>query len=108
MEARKAAVVEIKGLKCDTPGCGYEQDYPRSGDEGGYDGWVNAPCPWCGASLLTPEDLTTTKRLLAFVRVLNALCAPLIWLRIIKPEYVSYELGMDGSGKLNPTKIENE
>jgi hypothetical protein len=101
---RKAAVIQIEGLKCDAPGCDYEQDYPTSD---AYRNWIGMPCPKCGANLLTEADVKTFERIERFARILNIIFMPLGWLGFHKKKYV-YELGMDGSGKVNPKKVREE
>lgn len=43
----------IRGLKCDAPSCGYRDDSIEMSE---YESYIDAPCPLCGASLLTRED----------------------------------------------------
>ena len=45
--------MDVHGLKCDTPGCGYiDMTIPRKD----YEKWIGKPCPVCGGQLLTQED----------------------------------------------------
>ncbi|MBP2232481.1 hypothetical protein J2847_005810 [Azospirillum agricola] len=59
---------QISGLKCDAPGCGYTDasvsvvEYPK---------WVNAPCPSCGAPLLTEADYRAVLRHMAAAIKIN-------------------------------------
>jgi hypothetical protein len=108
-DAIKAAVIDVRGLKCDAPGCGYEQDWPSTKRSGmhGYRAWVNAPCPRCGANLLTEEDMRAVERLELIARVTNIIMWPLGLLGFHKKKY-TYKLGMDGSGKVTPEKVSEE
>ena len=46
-------VTGFYGMKCDAEGCGWsDMTVPRSA----YPDYLNAPCPSCGATLLTDED----------------------------------------------------
>jgi hypothetical protein len=103
----KPITIKIKGLRCDAPGCGYEQNDEPYGDR--YEDWalwLNVPCPRCGASLLTQADLDTLKIMLRITRILNFVLWPLTALSTRKP--VVYDLGMDGTGKVHPKRKEAE
>lgn len=64
------AAMEITGIKCDAPGCGYsDPNIPRHGED--YADYLNAPCPKCGASLLTEADLKLVQRITAGTNLLN-------------------------------------
>lgn len=75
----KAIDLGISGIKCDAPGCGYENMF---GDWGNTkeaimaenDKWLNTPCPECGANLLTPEDHKMVSMLLEVADITNDLC----------------------------------
>ncbi len=45
--------MEVKGLKCDNPDCGY-QDTTVLREE--YERYINYPCPKCGSPILTQAD----------------------------------------------------
>lgn len=64
---------KASGLKCDTEGCDYRDDSIKCED---YHKWVNAPCPKCGHSLLTPSDYKLVMRLKAAMMTINIICAP--------------------------------
>lgn len=59
--------MNIHGLKCDAPSCDYND--PSIPFEQ-YEENVDAPCPKCGASLLTPEDY---EAVLAIKRVFDSI-----------------------------------
>lgn len=101
----KPVVLKIKGLRCDAPGCSYEQnDEPCGSNFDDWALWLNAPCPVCGASLLTQADLDTMKIMLKIVRILNVVLWPIT---LFAKKKVVFDLGMDGSGKINPKKLSN-
>lgn len=58
----------IKGIKCDTKKCNYEdssvtfEDYPK---------WVNKPCPKCGGNLLSEADYLNCKLLISLTESLG-------------------------------------
>jgi hypothetical protein len=88
----KAIETEVYGLKCDAAGCGYIDKSVSFLD---YEKHLNAPCPKCGANLLTEADYQATKLMLAAVEWLNAITpedAP----RTDKPTRIRMDL--DGSG----------
>ena len=102
----KPVALQIKGLRCDAPGCGYEQDYPTSQRFEDWASWLHAPCPRCGASLLTQADLDTMKIMLRITRILNFVLHPFTMFSKKKP--VVFDLGMDGSGKVHPKRMEEK
>jgi hypothetical protein len=63
-------VFNVSGLNCDAEGCDYTDptvlvtDYPK---------WVNAPCPKCGANLLTQEDFEAVQVLIQLADAINEL-----------------------------------
>src|SRR5262245_33274952 len=66
-------------LHCDTPGCGYIMPEPAvwSAD------LIGAPCPKCGASLLTQSDYDKVQRLMRFIDLINRIFGPLFGRRDI-------------------------
>lgn len=55
----KPVTMVATGLKCDTPGCGFECEFSFGGEEVTHkqiEHARNRSCPACGASLLTDED----------------------------------------------------
>lgn len=61
---------QIGGLKCDTATCDYRDDQITVDQ---YESYVNAPCPKCGASLLTPEDFAVVQHTLLVTEFINSL-----------------------------------
>lgn len=57
------------GLKCDNPSCNFVDMSIAIED---YDKWLNAPCPKCGANLLTQEDLDTVKMIIVISKLVQA------------------------------------
>jgi hypothetical protein len=91
----QAIQCKIKGLKCDAEGCGYEDHDTRYED---YEKYVNAPCPKCGANLLTEADLAATKAIIAGADWLNQMVGDV-------PEggkQINVRMDMDGSGIPRP------
>lgn len=88
MKAIQASIVD---LKCDAPGCDYRDDSIQLEE---YESYLNAPCPKCGASLLTDADLAAVKAMLATTD----------WLNSILPEgpddspTATMRVNLDGSG----------
>ena len=90
---------EPTGLKCDAPRCGFEDPtvtrdmYPRM---------IDAPCPKCGANLLTNADM---RALLALERAAKWINRLLGWLRWFDRRPLKNIGGyhFDGSGR--PTHV---
>lgn len=61
-------IFKMGGLKCDTPGCGYVNEFVPPSD---YKNWIDCPCPRCGANLLTKKDYKSFNRLLFFIKAVN-------------------------------------
>lgn len=57
------------GLKCDNPSCDFVDMSIEIED---YDNWLNAPCPKCGANLLTQEDLDAVKMIILIGKLVQA------------------------------------
>lgn len=91
--------LQIHGLKCDKPGCGYKDDNITREM---YPAYIDHPCPNCGASLLTPEDFKTVLRMEAIVRFCNKWFS---WLRFFKTKPAIYKYDLDGTGKAKRTRI---
>lgn len=62
--------VEDQHLHCDNEECGYEH-FDKDIDYQDLSKWVDFPCPKCGQSLLTQEDLEATNQLTAYVNMIN-------------------------------------
>lgn len=56
------------GLKCDNPDCDFVDMSIPIND---YKKWVNAPCPKCGANLLTKQDYRLVKLFRGIARTVN-------------------------------------
>lgn len=87
---KPAVELRIKGIKCDAPGCNYRDDSVEFSEA-----FLDKPCPQCGASLLTEEDL-------AFIKALEA---QVDWFKTIIPQVedgLEHEevlrVHMDGTG----------
>jgi hypothetical protein len=67
-----AVELQIKGIKCDTVGCDY-----RDPDVEFCEDLLSKPCPKCGASLLTQEDLMAIRFLRAATDYVNMVAGPI-------------------------------
>jgi hypothetical protein len=84
--------LEISGLKCDAPGCGWRDPSVKLEE---YPEYVNAACPLCGANVLTLADF---KAVVAMLRMADFANRWLWWLpKAGKPTKIIGEL--DGRGK---------
>ena len=52
----KPVTIIIRGLKCDSPGCDYFDETAKPEESS-----IGMPCPKCGASLLTEEDMAAIR-----------------------------------------------
>jgi hypothetical protein len=60
--------MEITGIKCDNPACGYhENTVPFTN----FSDYINKPCPDCGANLLTEKDALSIIRYHEAVNFVN-------------------------------------
>lgn len=57
------------GLKCDAEGCDWRNNEISFED---LEHWINAPCPKCGANLLTQEDYQNTQNLVEISKFMNS------------------------------------
>jgi hypothetical protein len=57
--------MKIVGLKCDNPTCDYRDDNIQVGD---YEKYINAPCPKCGAPLLTQADYDVVMKMMRVMK----------------------------------------
>ncbi len=94
----QAVQYNIGGLKCDAHGCDYRDDDAKFED---YDKYLNAPCPKCGASLLTEADLAAVKAMIAGAEWLNKLVGD-----VPDEGQLRFAIDMDGSGVPKPRVIE--
>lgn len=92
-------IAQISGLKCDNAPCNYRDD-TISVEE--YESYINAPCPECGAPLLTQADYDQVQLILSAVGVVNSL--PAATSESEEKATVSFE--MNGTGSVN-IKIED-
>lgn len=95
----KAIEEEIKGLKCDK--CDYED---MSINVENYHDYVDAPCPDCGANLLTQADYDFVQVLMSLTDKINKACEE----RGIEDDGTleEFSIKLDGSGipKVGPLK----
>lgn len=91
----KAIEYSIKGLKCDAAGCDYKDDETRLEN---YEQYLNAPCPKCGANLLTAADLVAVKAIIAGADRLNHMVGDVTG----NGNHVNTRVDMDGSGIAKP------
>jgi len=95
----ESKMFKFVGLQCDAKGCDYK-DTEISGDE--YENMIEAPCPKCGASLLTQEDFNSIQNMLAMEEQINELgivAAP-------GEPIIKASLKMDGSGSVGFENVE--
>lgn len=101
---KQAITADIGGLKCDAPTCDYRDD-SITVDQ--YESLIDAPCPKCGASLLTPADYARVKQMVDVTTFINSLSteelAKLTGLSIEdlnNPEQATLSLALDGTGNI--------
>jgi len=87
----KAIKLNIKRIKCDNRD--YRDNSARLED---YESYLNKPCPWCGANLLTQKDFNTIKRLIAVANFLNWILRPFL-------KYDKNAVGIRIVGEINGT-----
>jgi len=62
--------LHVEGVKCDNPDCDYEDMSVEWDDmELTIKTYLHKPCPKCGESLLTPEDVKTMRSLATLIDV---------------------------------------
>ncbi len=85
----KIIAMDVIGLKCDAEGCDYRDSTIHKRD---YKLYLNAPCPECGASLLTEKDLHSLRILFLTEKLIG-------WIRLpsFKPSRIT-KGSMNGSG----------
>lgn len=95
----------VRGLKCDAVGCDYrDEEAPHPGER--YEDYLDAPCPQCGAPLLTLADLRAMHRIERRVRRFNRVCHVLSWLRLMRLSGEHTHVGrvnMNGTGRASVT-----
>ncbi|WP_431860049.1 hypothetical protein [Azospirillum sp.] len=88
----------ISGIKCDAVGCGYRDDTARLED---YPKLLNAPCPKCGAPLLTEADFNAVLKHMAGVVRIN------VWANRWLPEWLLRRMDVNRPGaKLGTVRVE--
>lgn len=87
---------EVKGIKCDTPGCGWRLDTVLSSS---YPAWIDAECPACQGNLLTLADYKAFKTFEKVVGVVNSLFGWMAWLP--GRELHETTLHMNGTGVIH-------
>lgn len=98
-ERRNMIDLNVRGIKCDTVGCGWidcnviVEDYIQ---------WLNKPCPSCGGNLLTQKDYDTVVKMTNVVEKFNQFIKN--WLPFLAPKkndnMKGIPLDMNGSGKI--------
>ena len=99
----RAIEEDIKGLKCDATGCGYSD---MTIDADNYHNYIDAPCPECGANLLTQADYEFVKVLMLITDVVNDAYKDV---ELEDEPIERFSIELDGSGipkvgPLNPVK----
>ena len=99
----QAATVEVKGLKCDTSDCNYADMSINSKD---YEQYIDAPCPECGASLLTQADYDSVQEIFEVTKIMNEMFPP----ETLSEDEVEtkFKLDMDGSGAVKVSEISTD
>jgi len=92
MTTENIADLLVSGLKCDNEACDYEDFDAKLED---YESYLNKPCPKCGESLLTPEDMETVNVLVKMTAMLNGM-----GLEPDDSERVNIEIKMKGDGSI--------
>lgn len=95
-----AVELEVSGLKCDTPKCGWRDDSIQLKD---YHKYVGARCPICKRDVLTERDY---RHVMATIRVTQFINKWFSWLPKRKHTTVTHiELNGTGKAKLTSEKI---
>jgi len=93
----KAVKMEMNGIKCDNPECDYKDDNVGGSTIKEIKEWLNKPCPKCGQSLLTQEDLNAIIQMKKVTDVVNTLCAG----QESSDKKITISANMNGTGKMN-------
>ena len=67
-------------IVCDNEACDWEVPCV-SNDSETLVNWIDEPCIQCGSSLLTIEDFNHHLKMEKFIRFINAIFFPFLWLR---------------------------
>lgn len=84
-----AVRMEVSGLKCDTPNCGYRDESISRKD---YESLIGTPCPKCGSSLLTQEDYDAVVAMEDLMKITNEVAGP------IDPNTQQYKMNVSLNG----------
>lgn len=87
-----AIEASIKGLKCDAPDCEYS-DMSISVET--YKDYIDAPCPNCGANLLTQADFDMVQMLMGITDSINTAFEDV---DLPEGELETFTISMDGTG----------
>ena len=87
-----AIEASIKGLRCDAPDCDYS-DMDIDVEE--YSKYIDAPCPDCGANLLTQADYDLVQSIMEITDVINV---AFDGVDLEEGEIETLTVSMDGSG----------
>lgn len=91
------------GIKCDNPECDWRDMSVHASE---YSEWVNAPCPRCGANLMTTANYRAFQRLKRVVAVINAIFFPFLlvrWLLGYKDKHVLTHVDSKPDGTMHFT-----
>lgn len=91
--------VEISGLKCDNPSCDYVDPTIHVED---YEKYVNAPCPKCGANLLTEQDYQIVQKMLKLQKLFSKIPFG------NKGKTQKYRVELNGTGQMDFQQLEEE
>jgi predicted nucleic-acid-binding Zn-ribbon protein len=90
--------LKIQGIKCDN--CDYRDNNVEFTE---YEQYLNKPCPWCGAPLLTQADLDATKNIIKLTNAFNGFFEALGFNPIDNEGKVIGKIEMNGTGKATLT-----
>jgi hypothetical protein len=101
MSDEKLIDIQVGGLKCDAEGCDYTDTDAKMED---YEQYVNAPCPKCGAPLLTEEDMAAVKQMHEMADLINGM-GPNLELGASDQVFLTAALGV--LGDVSDTRVES-
>lgn len=88
--------MEISGIKCDAPGCGYRDDAVKREE---YPDYINRPCPKCASNLLTQKDYSFVVALEKWVAFFEK------WFFWLPGKKKIVRVELNGTGKAKITEI---
>ena len=97
----KAITEKVCGIKCDAPGCNYQDMTARLEN---YELYLDKPCPLCGGNLLTKKDYAATKAILAMTNYINEMIGEQPDLPDVKAKRI--RIDMRGDGSITPIEVE--